>query len=393
MPSRYRQTTAIVLPVLLLVAGLFAAGYQADVAPHSPPVEVKQPVAPSAIPATASGDGVLHFGYEPHPLETKLFVSTLSKPTLAQAGPDLIKRARTDQPVFLYRAVYEAFAAKHGGERWRCSYQGIGDCVSHGWAQGADIHLGVMWKLGQSAEWEAAATEAIYGGSRVEARGVSRGGWGDGSYGSAAAKWVKDWGIVFRRNYPEVGIDLSRYDSQRAKQWGNYGCGGAGDDGRLDNICKEHPIRSVTLVRSFQEAAAAIQSGYTVPVCSGRGFNSRRDAEGFAKPSGSWAHCMVFIGVRFDRPGLLCLNSWGEEWIDGPKWPEDQPDGSFWVDASVATAMLDDGDSFAISGYDGFPWQDLRHDDWVQTEPASIRAWHRRLVERSTEEPSYALAP
>src|SRR5690606_38137456 len=111
----------------------------------------------------------------------------------------------------------------------------------------------------------------------------------------------------------------------------------------------------VVLVTTFREAGAAIQSGYPVAVCSGQGFASQRDGQGFAAARGSWAHCMVFIGVRFDRPGLLCLNSWGPRWIGGPKWPDDQPDGSFWVDARTCDRMLAGRDSFAISGYRGFP--------------------------------------
>jgi hypothetical protein len=127
-------------------------------------------------------------------------------------------------------------------------------------------------------------------------------------------------------------------------------------------------------------------SGYPVPVCSGQGVSSTRDSEGFAAPRGSWAHCMCFTGVRFGaRPGLLCQNSWGPNWIDGPKYPEDQPEGSFWVDADVATRMLKGGDSFAVSGYEGFPFRDLRHGDWVKVDLRKGRL--------DPAEPIFALAP
>ena len=239
-----------------------------------------------------------------------------------------------------------------------------------------------MWKLGDSAEWRPAATEAIYGGSRVEARGVTFGGWSDGSYGAAAAKWLMGWGVLFRQPYDTA--DLSVYSASRAKQWGAYGCGGKGDDGRLDAIAKQHPIRHVALVTNFDEAAAAIRSGYPVAVCSMQGFTSRRDADGFCRASGSWAHCMCFIAVRYDRPGLLCLNSWGPNWVSGPKWPDDQPDGSFWVEAAVATRMLRGRDSFAVSGYQGFPYRKLDHGSWVMVHP-------QPSVEQS--DVLYALAP
>lgn len=328
------------------------------------------PVQPITTEEAAGGDlrgGQWHFGYTPNPAETRRFLRTLRKPTLAEAAPHLWGHGAGDSPVLLYRALYEAFAVHSGGEQWQVKAQGIGDCVSWGWAHGADICLAVEWKLGQTSEWRPAATEAIYGGSRVEARGASRGGYSDGSYGGAAAKWVSNFGVLFRQPYPELGFDLTRYDASRAKQWGNYGCGGNGDGGQADQVAKQHPIRQVALVRTFDEAAAAIAAGYPVPVCSGQGFSSRRDAQGFAVPRGSWSHCMCFIGVRYDRAGLLCLNSWGPKWIDGPKWPEDQPDGSFWVDRATAERMLRGEDSFAVSGYEGFPWRDLRHGDWAAT--------------------------
>lgn len=91
---------------------------------------------------------------------------------------------------------------------------------------------------------------------------------------------------------------------------------------------------------------------------------------------------MCFLGVRFDRPGLLCLNSWGPNWVDGPKWPEDMPEGSFWVDAETAGRMLAGEDSFAVSGPDGFRWRDLHHGDWAAVQPAEVRQVERRVAQK-----------
>lgn len=87
--------------------------------------------------------------------------------------------------------------------------------------------------------------------------------------------------------------------------------------------------------------------------------------------NGIVAHnCMCFVAVRYEpRPGLLCLNSWGTSWISGPKYPDDQPDGSFWVDAETATRMLRGRDSFAVSGIEGFPYRNLDNADWVRLVP------------------------
>jgi hypothetical protein len=367
-----------------------------------PPPAVVAPAAP--LPKVVPDDGTAPVsaaelqGYQPNPRGTEEFLRTLRRPTIREAGPALFgapDEARTNEPVLLYRALYEAYAATNNGGQWKTSRQGIGDCVSHGWAHGADIHLAVMWKLGDSGEWRAAATESIYGGSRVEARGTTFGGWSDGSYGGAAAKWVKNWGINFRQPYPDFNVDLSQYSSSRAKDWGAYGNGGKNDGGKFDAEAKKHPIRNVALVTNFDEAAAAIRSGYPVPVCSGQGFTSTRDKDGFCRASGRWSHCMTFISVRFDRPGLLCLNSWGN-YVSGPKWPSDQPDGSFWVDAATATRMLSGRDSFAVSGYEGFPFRDLQNGDWVIHEPREVKQYEIAVRQRHglpASEPHYALAP
>jgi hypothetical protein len=352
----------------------------AAVAAADSPAVAALPAVPSASAApvekAAGGklkNGQWHFGYTPNREATQRFLRSLEKPTLAEAGPELLTKASDDQPVLLYRALVAAYADHYGGKQWVVGKQGIGDCVSWGWHHGADVTLAVDWKLGRTSEWRESASEAIYGGARVEGAGVSRGGYMDGSYGGAAAKWVKDTGgILFRQPYADLGFDLTEYSAARAKDWGNYGCGGSRDSGRADSEAKKHPIRTVALVRNFAEAAAAIQAGYPVPVCSGQGFSSRRDEQGFARASGSWSHCMCFIGVRFDRKGLLCLNSWGPSWIDGPKWPSDQPDGSFWVDERTAARMLAGEDSFAVSGYEGFPYRDLKHGDWVQVQPGKL---------------------
>lgn len=317
-----------------------------------------------AAPAVAK-----HFGYEPNREEARAFLRSLPQPLLRDAGADLFRDGEDTRPVLLYRALQAVHREKTGTD-WVVESQGIGDCVSWGWKHGIDVHQAVLYKLGLVSDWKPIATEPIYGGSRVEARGVTFGGWSDGSYGAAAAKWCRDWGALFRQPYDS--IDLTRYSANRAKEWGAYGCGGRDDRGRLDSIAKQHPVKTVALVTTFREAAAAIRSGYPVAVCSMQGFASERDKDGFAPARGTWAHCMVFVGVRFDaKNGLLCLNSWGPAWIRGPKWPEDQPDGSFWVESHIADRMLAGEDSYAISGFVGFPPRKIDHSKWVQVKPSS----------------------
>lgn len=324
---------------------------------------------PENRPAGSEGN----FGYTPNPEGTQRFLEELDEPMFASAGEDCIRKAQR-KDTFLWRAASNVHRQVYGAE-WVVVRQQIGDCVSHGWAHGCWISACVAYELGELSEPPLLiASESLYGLSRVEARGKTVASWSDGSYGGAAAKSVRDWGVAFREAYPKEdgGHDLTRYSGELAKNWGYWGNGGEKDKGVFDAVCKRHPMRHVALVRSFEEAAAAIESGYCVPVCSGYGFSSTRDADGFAKRQGSWAHCMTLCGVRYgNRPGLLCLNSWGPTWNSGGKYPPDQPDGSFWIDADVVTGMLSGEDSFAVGGLDGFKWRDLHHGNWLSPAPAA----------------------
>lgn len=232
--------------------------------------------------------------------------------------------------------------------------QTIGDCVSHGWALGIDVLKAVEIVLRNEPEEFVAntATEWIYGTSRV-IQGRGQLGNQDGSLGSWAAASVKDNGTLSRQKYGD--IDLREYSGQRAKSWGYRGL-----PKELESIADETPVKTTALVTSYEEARDAIANGYPVPVCSMRGFEMRRDSQGFARPKGQWAHCMLFMSVddESSRPGLLCMNSWGADWISGPK-RHGQPEGSFWVDADVADKMLKGRDSYAISGFEGYPSRTL----------------------------------
>ncbi len=288
--------------------------------------------------------------------------------------PDETERIMGMQPFPIFGLANEAVAESGKGkvvllhkyiEEVRGSHlilaQTIGDCVSQGWAKAVLILICVQIALKKQREKFPGdpATEPIYAGSRVETGG-GRIGRADGSNGSWAADWVTKFGVVFRQKYGS--IDLTTYDGNRARAWGMPR---AGCPDELEPIAKEHPVKTVSLCTSYDQARDAIANGYPVPVASNRGFQMRRDEKGFARPSGSWPHQMCFVAVddADGRPGLLCDNSWGPDWISGPK-RHDQPEGSFWVDADVATTMLRQGDSHVASNFEGFPSQDLDTTQW-----------------------------
>ncbi len=294
------------------------------------------------------------------------FLATLARPTLVEAAPQLMAAEKRD--AFLW----EPLLSLH--PHWKRGAQGIGDCVSWGWELGALLTMCADIVFRQEAECFAGeiATEPIYGGSRVEARGGRLAGYSDGSYGAAAARWVKEWGVLLRKNYAgetqNADHDLSTYSAKRAKEWGNFGCGGSRDsrgDGPLDKLAREHPVTEVALVRTVEEAAAALSAFKPVVVCSNVGYGAmRRNAEGIVRAQGSWSHCMLFGGVKWTSAGPLLrqFQSWGQS-ASGPD-PDIAHEAvswcSWWTRPEDADRQLRQGDSFALAGLTG--WAKPKHD-------------------------------
>jgi hypothetical protein len=201
--------------------------------------------------------------------------------------------------------------------------------------------------------------EVIYGFSRVQVNGGRSPFRSDGSTGAWVAQAMKDFGILEKT---VVGsFDLSKYSETRCREFGSRGV-----PAELVEAAKAHRFTSISRVRTFDDFCRAIANGFGVIVASQVGFNlSRRDSEGFCKPSGRWAHCMAGLAYRKGkRPGGYIKNSWGAGSNSGPKYPaDDMPNGGFWVDSEVLEKqMFSAGDSWAVSNMPtGFP---LRRLSW-----------------------------
>jgi hypothetical protein len=227
--------------------------------------------------------------------------------------------------------------------------QTTGDCVSHGTRSACDISRSIEIDLkGDKESWIArGATEAIYG---------ARGHGGQGMSCARAADFVsKNGGILVRKNYPGIA-DFSKYDGNLGAGWGARGL-----PDKVIDIANDHQIRTVSLILTVAEARDALANGYGIAVCSNYGFSNKRDSKGFAKQSGSWAHCMAWTACddTSGEPSFLVQNSWGK-WNDGghPEWGP-IPDGSFLIHADVAEGMLKQNGSYAFSDFNGFPPQKL----------------------------------
>lgn len=283
-------------------------------------------------------------GYTPNRAATQAFLRAMPKPTLAEAGPDLALDDRRD--VFLGQYLLEC------DRGWKRGAQKIGSCVGWGWALSVDMLAACDVLLrGEREVYGGRVIEAsVYGFSRVEVRGQRNTG-GDGSYGSAAAKAVTKYGTLHYGQDYSGTIITDVGSGTREKAWGRDGV-----PDELEPFAAKHKVADVALVTDFESAAKAIQNGYPVAVCSMRGF-SMTLRDGYLTPMGTWAHCMMFAGVRWKpKPALLCVNSWGDcyEGTVDETLPVQFQRSSGWVEADVCTSMLAGEDSFALSGYSGF---------------------------------------
>lgn len=279
-------------------------------------------------------------GWIPAPDEVDRQLATLRRPLFAQAAPAL-SGSGSGKDVLLYKAYKEV----NGGRYIDYPAQAIGDCVSHGFGHGVDLLAALQIALGRRPErFEPTATEAVYGMARVDIGG-QLGSYSDGAVGAWAAKAVSTIGTVGRTL-------VGPYDGSRAKEWGAKGVPAA-----IRGKAGDHRVRAVSLVQTYEELEDALANGYPVPVCSNQGFTLQRDADGFCQPKGSWAHCMLVVGVRAGgRPGACIFQSWGPDMPGGPLGL-DQPPNSFWADRDVVASMLRMRDSWALSNFEGYPGQ------------------------------------
>jgi hypothetical protein len=295
------------------------------------------------------------FGYQPDRKGTEAFLSTLAKPTLAQAGPDLA--LDESREVFLGSALLSVSPG------WKRGSQKIGSCVGWGWALSCDILAACDILLRNEAEtYGGRVLEAsVYGFSRVEVRGQRNLG-GDGSYGGAAAKAVTKYGTLhYGQTYN--GQQFNDNSGTREKEWGRDGVPDS-----LEKFAAEHKVESVALVTSFGDAAKSLQNGYPVALCSGMGF-SMTLRDGYMTPMGSWAHCQMAAGVRWNpEPAILVVNSWGDcyQGTVDKNLPAQFQRSAGWVKAKDFTRMIGPGeDSFALAGYSGFKPRTLP-ENWLR---------------------------
>ena len=207
------------------------------------------------------------FGYAPSPAGTSAFVSSLPRPTLAEAGPWL---TITKQDVFLGSLLLQLNPA------WKRGRQPVGSCVGWGWSLAAEMlsAADILIRHDREGYGGRILEAATYGLSRVEARNLDHNYGGDGSYGAAAAKAVTRYGTILA-DHDYAG---KRYASGVAEIERQFGRDGLPNE--LEPYAAQHKVGEVTLVRSFEDVAKAIANGYPVAICSTLGFRMTFETDG-----------------------------------------------------------------------------------------------------------------
>jgi hypothetical protein len=338
-------------------------------------VGLNPPVPPKVRDAEGAEFGQ---GWQPNPAAVKRVSAELQYKSFADTPAYRENRALADEDVYLWQA-----ATKVLGHVLPARNQGqVGSCVSFGTASAVEHLLLVQLARNPGAgEFKPLVQEAVYALARVEIGG-EHGSYQDGAVGAWAAKAVRDYGILPREVV--AGVDLTAYDPKRCRDWGAKGL-----TPELEAECRKSPVKQFTQVKTTAELRAALKNGYPVAICSGQGFASTRDAQGFAAAKGSWAHCMCCLGFRSDRPGFFIWNSWGPDWIHGPLGPGEPPLGGFWAEERVVARMLAQGDSWAFSDARGFPAREI---DWFVRRPFAP-SWRGPLASLlMCKETSYAFS-
>lgn len=285
---------------------------------------------PEGVPAS--------FGWVPPTIDqTESVLSTLPHPTFRAAAPGLMF-AEKPTDVYLWKCWKDVM-----GSYPAYVSQEIGDCTSFAAGHGVDMLECIEVALdGEEQGYEETCTEAIYGLGRHVAGML--GPW-DGCYGAAVAKAVTTYGTIARSR-------VGAYSGERARRWG---MSGVPDDVR--RACLEHRVKTTSLVQTWAELVAAISNGYPVIVCSRRGFRMERNDKGICEAHGNWAHAMLIGGIMYVGTPDECaviLQSWGPDKPTGPT-PNDMPGFAFGARATVVGGMLGLRDSYALSGFDGYP--------------------------------------
>jgi hypothetical protein len=263
--------------------------------------------------------------------------------------------------------LFPAVTQLYGYEALTWPGQKTGDCVS---MQKRDVALFLTCidALSNTPDEVTGIVEAVPEVSEIARKNgvfanepyyIARGHNGQGMSCDQALRWaMTDGGIVLRKKYPQV--DLESYNVAFEKN------GRAGTPDWLEEEGKKHQIRNVTRPRGHEQSRDYIAIGCCLGICSGLGFSSSRDENGFSRRQGGWAHSWHVCGYddrattkqKYGFPLALAGHRWAK-WNSGGRrimgTQLDIPEGYWWFDAR----LLDSCWISACNSVNGWPAKKL----------------------------------
>lgn len=266
------------------------------------------------------------------------------------------------------------FADRHWPQCWPSPAQETGSCVSKAGKNCAIVLIGVECEIaapdpvtGKIEGWpEVSALAEKNGVIASEPLYGHRGHGGQGaSCGRLQGYVTTNGGVIVRKNYADLGINLEEADDMLGAKWGGRG----GTPEGLNVIGREHQIRTATECEDNEVCRDFVANGYPIWACSSLGWSKVRDENGYSKRSGSWSHSWIVAGYddrpvtvqEYGFPLFLYMHDWGK-WNSGGRrvlgTDIDIPEGCFWGDAR----LLDSCECTAMSSLNGWPRRQLP--DW-----------------------------
>lgn len=216
------------------------------------------------------------------------------------------------------------FALKHFPGSFPGPAQERGDCVGHALrnamlsSYSTEIEAGVPDEVTGKVEVapEISAEGLKNGAFSCEVpywyRGYDGHGW---DCGSAARVAQNNAGLVVRKNYPELELDLTRYTGALSELYGRRA-----PPSVITQLGQRHLIRAFAPCNGREARRDACAAGYSLLTCGMESFSNRRGQGGVAaRTRAGWAHAMGCFGFD-DRPIAyqtfgdsveLYPNSWG----------------------------------------------------------------------------------
>lgn len=255
--------------------------------------------------------------------------------------------------------------------------QEVGDCTSWALKHAIEATQASQIVAGTRHTWRPIQPNYSYGiGRKVLGFRIR----GDGCTGAAVVEGAKEYGALFE------GDGAPPYSGSLARQWGVR----PGPPQKWIDVASPYRVKTTAKITSTVNGRDAVCAGYGLVTCSDAGFEGRaveRDGRLVKQRKGQWMHAMCIDGYdgSGSEPYFHVINSWGPNSAERPI--DDSHPGGFWITEKDMAYMIRQGDTWAVSDFDGFPvakFPDLfgskaksksstpRHDDRAESRVASL---------------------